>query len=87
MPHGLFLTRRQETKIRNDFTNNILTDMKRSEAQFSKIIQSGGFLDRTLGNMMGKKTLIDLAVPLAKDILPKLATKVASSAIDKFERK
>ena len=36
---------------------------------------------------MGKKTLIDLAVPLAKDILPKLATKVASSAIDKFERK
>ena len=56
----------------------------------SKIIQSGGFLDKTLygGNVMGdlgKKTLRDLAVPLAKDILSKLASKATSSILDKFE--
>ena len=41
-----------------------------------KIIQSGGFLGKTLGNMMGnlsKIALIDLDVTLAKDFLPKLA--------------
>ena len=38
-------------------------------------------------NNFGKKTLIDLAVPLAKDILPELATKEASPVIGKFERK
>ena len=35
----------------------------------------------------GKKTFLDLAVPLAKDKLPKSGTKVTSSVIDKFERK
>ena len=36
---------------------------------------------------LGKKALIDLSVPLAKDVLPKLATKATSSELDKFERK
>ena len=48
------------------------TDIKLSKAQLSKIIQSGGFLGKTLGIMMGnlgKKALIDLAVPLAKLIV------------------
>ena len=43
-----------------------------------------------LGNMMsnlGKKKLLDLAVPLAKDVLPKLATKATSPVLDKFEKK
>ena len=43
-----------------------------------------------MGNMMyilRKKELIDLSVPLATDFLPKLVTKAASSAIDKFQRK
>ena len=46
------------------------------KAQLPKIIQSGGFLGKTLGNMMGnlsKIALIDLDVTLAKDVLPKLA--------------
>ena len=34
-----------------------------------------------------KKALIDLAVPLAKDISPKLATKATSTILDKFEIK
>ena len=53
------------------------------------IIQSKGFFGKTLGNMMGKfgkKTLLDLAVPLAKDVLPNLATNANSSVLDKFER-
>ena len=43
-----------------------------------------------LGNVrgnLGKKALINLAVPLAKDVLPKLATKATSSLLAKFERK
>ena len=56
----------------------------------TKIIQSGGFLGKILGNMMsnlGKKVLIGLAALFAKVILPKLATKATSSVFDKFERK
>ena len=36
---------------------------------------------------LGKKALIDLAAPLAKDVLPKLALKATSSVLGKFERK
>ena len=35
----------------------------------------------------GKKLLLDLIVPFAKDILPKLETKATSVVIVKFERK
>ena len=52
----------------------------------SKIILSGESLGKTLGNL-GKKVVLDLAVPLAKDVLPKLATKGTSPVLDKFERK
>ena len=54
----------------------------------SKLIQSSRFLGKTLDNVMsnlGEKALLDLTVPLAKDLLPKLATKVTSST--KFKRK
>ena len=50
-----------------------MADIKLSKAQLSKIIQSSGFLGKMLGNMMGnlsKKGLLDLGVPLAKDLLP-----------------
>ena len=36
LPHELFLTTRQKTKIRNAFANNMSTDMKLSKAQLSK---------------------------------------------------
>ena len=36
--HELLLTTRQKTKPRNAFNNNMLTDIKLSEAQISKII-------------------------------------------------
>ena len=39
--HELFLTKRQATKTRNAFANNMSTDMKLTKAQISKTIQSG----------------------------------------------
>ena len=57
LPQELFLTKRQETKIRNIFANNMSTDIKLSKAQLSKIIQSGGLIGKTFGNL-GKKSII-----------------------------
>ena len=62
------------------------TDIRLSKAQISKIIQSRGFLGKTFGKL-GKKVLLDLAIPLAKDVLPNLATIATSSVLDKFEKK
>ena len=44
LPHVLLLTTRQKTKLINAFNNNKSTDLKRSKAQISKIIQCGEFL-------------------------------------------
>ena len=46
--HELFLTKRQKTKLKNAFNNNMPTDLRISKAQISKIIQSGGFLGSLL---------------------------------------
>ena len=54
LPHELFLTTRQTTKIRNAFANNMLTDIKLSNAQISKIIQSDGSFGSWLANV-GKR--------------------------------
>ena len=51
LPHELFLTIRQTTKIRNVFANNMSTDIKPSKAQTSKIIQSGGSFGSCLANL------------------------------------
>ena len=45
----------------------------------------GGLLRKRSGNL-GKKVLLDLAVSLAKDVLPKLVTKTTYSPIYKVER-
>ena len=52
----------------------------------SKIIQYGGFLGSMLGNL-GKEAPTKFAVPLNKDVFPKLITKAALSVTDKLERK
>ena len=44
LPHELLLTTRQKTKLRNVFENNMLTDIKLSKSQISRIIQSRGIL-------------------------------------------
>ena len=35
LPHELFLTSKQNTKLKNAFPNNILMDIKHSKAQLS----------------------------------------------------
>ena len=59
---------RQDKKIkpRKAFNNNISIDIKRSKAQISKMIQSGGFLGALLSKLAG--SLMKVAAPLAKKI-------------------
>ena len=63
LPHELLLTTRQTTKLRNAIENNMATDTKLSEAQISKIIQSGGFLGKLLG------PLLKTGLPLLKSVI------------------
>ena len=86
LPRELFLTTKETTKIRNAFANNISTDIKLSKTQISKRIQSDGSFGSWLGNLR-KKALTNIAIPLARDNLPRLVSNVTSSAINKFERK
>ena len=51
MSHELFLTTRQNTKVRNAYANNMSMDIKLSKAQLPKIIQSGRFLGALLGKL------------------------------------
>ena len=80
LPHKLLLTTRQTTKLRNAIENNMSSDIKLSEAQISKIIQSRGFS----GSLLSKTTgpLMKVAVPLAKNILAPLGITAAASVID-----
>ena len=80
LPHGLLLTTRQKTKLRNAFNNNMLADIKLSKAQITKIIQSGGFLGSLLSKLAGP--LMKIAVPLAKNVLAPLGITAAASVLD-----
>ena len=52
LPHELFLTTRQTTKIRNTFANNMSTDTKLSKAKISKITQSVESFGSWLANLV-----------------------------------
>ena len=80
LPHRLLLTKRQKTKLRNTFNNNISTDLKLSKAQISKLIQSGGFLESLLSKLVDP--LMKVAVPLAKNVLASIGFTAAVSVID-----
>ena len=62
------------------------TDIKFSEAQIPKLIQSDGVFCSWLGNF-GKKALRKSTIPLARDKLPGLVSNLTSNAIKKFKRK
>ena len=79
LPHELLLTR-QNTKLRNAINNNLATDIKLSKAQMKKLIQSGGFLGKLLSKLAGP--LMEVAMPLAKNVLAPLGLTAAMSAID-----
>ena len=76
LPHELFLTTRQSTKLRNAINNNLTTDIKLSKAQ----LKSGGFLGKLLSKIAGP--LMKVAMPLAKNVLAPLGLTAAMSAID-----
>ena len=80
LPHELLLTTKQKTKVRNAFNDNMLTDLKLSEAKISKIIQSGRFLGSLLSKIVGP--LMKIAIPLAKNVLATLGITAAASAIN-----
>ena len=80
LPHELLLTRRQKTKLRNAFNNNMSVDIKFSKAQISKIIQSAGFLASLLSKLAAP--LMKIAVPSAKNVLTPLVITAAAPAID-----
>ena len=62
------------------------TDIKFGKAHISKIIQSGGSFGSWLGNL-GKKALTIIAIPLARDNLPGLVSKLTSNVINNLKEK
>ena len=67
LPCELLQTKRQKTKSRNAFENNMSTDIKFSRAQISKTVQSGGFLGSLLSEIAGP--LVKVAALLVKNTL------------------
>ena len=84
LPHELFLTTRQKTKIKNAFNNNTSTDIKFSKSQIDKIIQSGGLLGKLLGLLLktGLPLIKNVIKPLAKSVLIPLGLTAAASGAD-----
>ena len=54
MPHELFLTTKQKTKMRNDLSKNMSADIKVNKAQLSKPLNQVDFFGKSLGNMIDK---------------------------------
>ena len=82
--HKLLLTNRQVANIRKVFANHLSTDIKLSKTQLSKIIQSGGFLGRSLGPLLktGLPLMKSVIKHLAKSVLIPLGLTAAASAAD-----
>ena len=80
LSHKLLLTAGRNAKLRNAFNNNMSKGLRLSKAQIYKITQSGGFLGSLLSKLAGP--LMNLAFPLAKNILSPLRITAAASAID-----
>ena len=83
LPHELFLTQRQTTKLRNDI--DISSDIKLSKAQIKKIIMSGGNLGALSSKFAGP--LMKISKPLVTKVLPTLGLTAAISDIDRAIQK
>ena len=80
LPHELYLTSRQTTKLRNSIEINMSADIKLSKAQIKKMIKPGGALGSILGKLANP--LLKIATPLATNVLPVLGLSAAMSGID-----
>ena len=85
-PHELLLTNRQVAILRKTFTNYLLTDIKLSKTQLSKMIQSGRFLGRLLGPLLkpGLPLIKNAIEPLAKSVLIPLGLATDAGVHIKF---
>ena len=83
-PHKLLLTNRQVSNLRKVFANNSSIDIKLSQSQLSKMIQSGGFLGRLLSPLLktGLPLIKNVFKPLDKSVLIPLGLTAAASAAD-----
>ena len=84
-PHKLLLTNRQVANLSKAFANHLSADIKLSKTQLSKMIQSGGFLGRSLGPLLktGLPLITNVIKPLAKNVLiPLRVTAAAAAAAD-----
>ena len=83
-PHKLLLTNRQVANLRKVFVDKSSTDIKLSNTQISKMIQSGGFPGRILGPLLkiGLPLMKNVIKPLAKSVLIPLGLTAAVSAAD-----
>ena len=69
-PHKLLLTDRQVLRIRKSLADNSSADIKFSETQLSKMVQSGGFLGKLLG------PLLKTGLPPVKNVITPLAQQM-----------
>ena len=83
-PHELLLTNRQVSNLRKAFSKNTSTDIKLSNSQLSKMIQSGRFLRKLLGPLLrtGLPLMKSVIKPLAKSVLIPLGLTATESAAD-----
>ena len=83
-PHKLLLTNRQVANLRKAFANHLSADIKLSNTQLSKMIQSGVFLGRLLGPLLktGLPLIKNVIKPIAKSVLIPLRLTAAASVAD-----
>ena len=88
-PHELLLNNKQVANLCKALANNSSSDIKLSKTQFSKTIQSGGFLGRLLAPLLkiGLPLIKNVMKPLAKCVLIPLGLTAAASAADAGIRK
>ena len=84
-PHKLLLTNRQVANLCKAIENYLSTDIKFSETQLSKTIQSGGLLGRLLGSLLktGLPLIKNVIKPLAKSVLIPLGLTAADAGVHK----
>ena len=83
-PHELLLTDRQVSSICKALTNNSSANIKFSETQLSKMIQSGGCLGKLLDPLLktGLPLIKSVITRLAKSVLIPLGLTAVASAAD-----
>ena len=83
-PHKLLLINREVANLSKAFAYYLSTDIKLLKTQLSKMIQSGGFLDRILGPLLktGLHLMNNVIQPLAKGLLIALGLTAAVSVAD-----